>query len=216
MTDWPERFNNIGVVKNPGINLTPFEYDEWGNYSILLSDQYYTDDYEYLVATYGKYQAGFIGFRNNEDSLECSSVGRAIVLNGAMTRTTTDAGPTRSIRMTVRRDSIMLYDQFTIYRFNTEQKAVVEKKGNELYIDGIKLIMYHYYGFKRYKDRKYDLLFFNSTAAYQNITLIEYHGLSRSYCLLVLLKYNSYLAVFEWSYNCIRFPGTVSDFCLYL
>lgn len=25
VTDWPERFNNIGVVKNPGINLTPFE-----------------------------------------------------------------------------------------------------------------------------------------------------------------------------------------------
>lgn len=71
VTDWSERFNNIGVVKNPGINLTPFEYDEWGNYSILLSDQYYTDDYEYLVATYGKYQTGFIGFRNNEDSLEC-------------------------------------------------------------------------------------------------------------------------------------------------
>lgn len=156
-------------------------FDEWAAFSILLTRQYYTGPYEYLVDTYGRYQAGFIGFRKDRNSLRCLKWWQAKCIewchdkpdNGRWAdQKYLDEWPRRFNNVGVVNNLGINMTPFTLYRLNTEQGKVVVNKGNELYIDDVKLILYHYYGFRCYKGRNYDLCCYWMKFTKETITFI--------------------------------------------
>jgi len=141
-------------------------YDEWSGLSILLSEQYYTGAYEYLVSGYGKFQAGLIGFKRNENGLEslrwwqerCMEWCSDKADNGRWAdQKYLDEFPQKFKDVGVVNNSGINLTPFTIYRLNTEQGKVVMKKPDGLYIDDVQIILYHYYGFRFYDHNEYDL-----------------------------------------------------------
>lgn len=141
-------------------------YDEWNGLSILLSEQYYTDSYEYLVSGYGKFQAGFIGFKNNENGIECLRWWQERCMEWCSDKADNgkwadqkylDEFPQRFKGVGVVNNLGINLTPFTVYRINTEQGKVVIKKPDGLYIDDVRIILYHYYGFRFYDHNEYDL-----------------------------------------------------------
>lgn len=141
-------------------------YAEWGDLSILLSEQYYTGAYEYLVSGYGKYQAGFIGFRKNENGIECLRWWQERCMEWCSDKADNgrwadqkylDEFPQKFKGVGVINNIGINLTPFILYRVNTEQGKVVVKKNDGLYIDGMRIILYHYYGFRFYDYNEYDL-----------------------------------------------------------
>ncbi len=141
-------------------------YDEWSDLSILLSEQYYTDAYEYLVSGYGKFQAGFIGFRRNEDGIECLRWWQERCIEWCSDKADNgrwadqkylDEFPQRFKGVGIVNNLGINLTPFTIYRVNTEQGKAVMKKNDGLYIDDVRIILYHYYGLRFYNHNEYDL-----------------------------------------------------------
>lgn len=141
-------------------------YEEWGTSSLLLSEQYYTDAYEYLVSGYGKYQAGFIGFRKDKNGMECLRWWQERCMEWCSDKADNgrwadqkylDELPERFEGVGVVNNFGINLTPFIVYRINTEQGKAVIKKPDGLYIDNVKIILYHYYGLRFYEHNEYDL-----------------------------------------------------------
>jgi hypothetical protein len=141
-------------------------YDEWSGLSILLSEQYYTGAYEYLVSGYGKFQAGLIGFKRDENGLECLGWWQERCMEWCSEKADNgrwadqkylDEFPQRFKGVGVVNNLGINLTPFTIYRVNTERGKAVIKKPDGLYIDDVRIILYHYYGFRFYAHNEYDL-----------------------------------------------------------
>lgn len=141
-------------------------YEEWGGSSILLSEQYYTNTYEYLVNDYGKYQAGFIGFKKDKNGMECLRWWQERCIEWCFDKADNgkwadqkylDEFPHRFKGVGVVNNLGINVTPFIIFRINNEQEKVVMEKPDGLYIDGIKIILYHYYGLRFFEHNNYDL-----------------------------------------------------------
>lgn len=141
-------------------------FDEWGTDSIILTEQYYTSWHEPLIKTYGRFQAGFVGFCRDKQGLECLQWWQEKCIEWCYVKfeegrwadqkyldlvpelfPNTCAVKSLGINMT----------PFILYRLNFEEGKYIEVNNDGLYVDKTKIVLFHYYGFKYYDDFTYDL-----------------------------------------------------------
>jgi len=141
-------------------------FDEWGDHSVILTEQYYTDNHESLINQYGRFQAGFVGFKRDNDGIEALSWWRRKCIDWCYSRFEKgrwadqkylDKIPELFLNVCIVKNLGINMTPFILYRFNFEQQKYLEVRDNELYVNNIKLVLFHYYGFRYFDDSTYDL-----------------------------------------------------------
>jgi hypothetical protein len=141
-------------------------FDEWGNDSIILTEQYYTDYHEPLIKTYGRFQAGFVGFCKDNEGLKalrwwkakCIEWCYSIFQDGRWAdQKYLDNIPELFQKVGVIKSLGINMTPFILYRLNFEQEKYLEIDQDEISINNTKMVLYHYYGFKYLDDSTCDL-----------------------------------------------------------
>ncbi|MGB7604151.1 MAG: hypothetical protein WBL93_01615 [Lutisporaceae bacterium] len=141
-------------------------FDEWGNYSVLLTEQYYTDNHESLINQYGKFQAGFVGFKRDNAGIKALSWWRKKCIDWCYSKFEKgrwadqkylDKIPELFPNVCIVKNLGINMTPFILYRFNFEQQKYLEVRKDELYVNNIRLVLFHYYGFRYFDDSTYDL-----------------------------------------------------------
>lgn len=141
-------------------------YDDWNNYSILLSEEKFTDEYFIYSELYGYYNTGLLGFRKDSNAIECLKYYREKLLacnfddykgswNDQLYVTDwpqrfNNVGVVRSI-------GINLTPFITYYRNNIEKGWLIRKNGDELFLHNNKIVLYHFMALKYINSNEYDL-----------------------------------------------------------
>ena len=135
-------------------------FDEWGNYSVFLTEEQYKGEYEWLSKIYGVYNTGFMGFKRDQNALQCLQWFREKLIDWCFDK------PEKG------RWSDQMYVNDWVTRFDnvgvagnlginanlyTSSQNTVTKEDDNLYINGDKLILFHYYGFKYFNGNEFDL-----------------------------------------------------------
>ncbi len=141
-------------------------YEEWGNNSILLSEEKFTDEYFALSELYGYYNTGLLGFKKDPNSIECLRYYREKLLacnfddyKGSWNDQlyVTD-WPQRFDNVGVISNvGINLTPFITYYRNNVEKGWFINKKGDEYFLQDNKIILYHFMALKYINSNEYDL-----------------------------------------------------------
>lgn len=141
-------------------------FDEWGTKSVILTEQYYTDNHESLINQYGRFQAGFVGFTRDIDGIEALSWWRKKCIDWCFSKSEEgrwadqkylDKIPELFLNVCVVKNLGINMTPFILYRFNFEQQQYLEIRNDELYVNNIRLVLFHYYGFRYFDDITYDL-----------------------------------------------------------
>ena len=141
-------------------------YDEWGSKSIILTEQYYTGWHEPLIKTYGRFQAGFIGFCRTNEGLECLRWWQRKCIEWCYVRFEEgrwadqkylDIVPEEFPNTCIVKSLGINMTPFVLYRFNFEDEKYIEAKSDGLYINNVKVVLFHYYGYKYIDDSTFDL-----------------------------------------------------------
>jgi hypothetical protein len=166
----------------------PFDiFEEWSNHSIILTEQYYTDHHESLIKTYGRFQAGFIGFMKDIEGIHCLKWWQRKCIDWCYFKTEEgrwadqkylDQIPELYENICVVKSLGINMTPFTLYRLNFEQQKYFGLKDNKLFINNIKLVLFHYYGFRYYDENNIDLCsywmkFSSNSIAYLYIPYIK-------------------------------------------
>lgn len=141
-------------------------FDEFENCSILLTEEKYTDEYEYLSHIYGVYQLGFIGFKREENVIECLKCYRKKLLEWCHEKP--DEGrwsdqryavywPSTYKNVGIVQNKGINLTPFILYRYRQEDKYVLRKNGEEILVDETRLVFFHFYGFKYFDGNEFDL-----------------------------------------------------------
>lgn len=141
-------------------------FDEFESCSILLTEEKYTGPYEYLSKIYGVYQLGFIGFKREENVLECLRWYRERLLEWC--HEAPDEGKWSDQRYAVDWPSTyknvgvvqnigINLTPFILYRYRQENKYLLSKVDDEIYVDETRLVFFHFYGFKYFDGNEFDL-----------------------------------------------------------
>jgi hypothetical protein len=135
-------------------------FDEWGNYSVFLTEEQYKGEYEWLSKIYGVYNTGFMGFKRDQNALRCLQWFREKLIEWCFDK------PEKG------RWSDQMYVNDWVTRFVNvgvagnlginanlyiSSQNTVTKEDDNLYINGDKLILFHYYGFKYFNGNEFDL-----------------------------------------------------------
>ncbi|MDF2889728.1 MAG: putative Glycosyltransferase [Clostridia bacterium] len=141
-------------------------YDEWSEHSIILTEQYYTDHHESLIKTYGRFQAGFIGFMKDFVGIHCLKWWQRKCIDWCYftaeegrwaDQKYLDNVPELYENICIVKSLGINMTPFTLYRLNFEQQKYFGIKDNKLFINNIKLVLFHYYGFRYYDENNIDL-----------------------------------------------------------
>ncbi|MGE5559003.1 MAG: glycosyltransferase [Bacillota bacterium] len=135
-------------------------FDEWGDYSILLTEEKYTGEYDWLSKIYGVYNTGFMGFKRGENSFNCLHWFRERLIEWCFEK---PEGGKWSDQMYVN-DWPARFDNVGVVRsigINANlfiiQNKTVARAEDDIYIGADRLILFHFYGFKYYNGIDYDL-----------------------------------------------------------
>lgn len=141
-------------------------YDEWSSYSVLLSEEKFTDEYSIYSELYGYYNTGLLGFKRDDNSLECLSYYRKKLLacnfddyKGSWNDQlyATDWPQRFSNVGVVINAGINLTPFITYYRSNIEKGWLVNRKGDEYFLQDNKIVLYHFMALKYINGNEYDL-----------------------------------------------------------
>ncbi len=135
-------------------------FEEWGEYSILLTEERWRKTDKHKINHYGRYNTGFMGFKRDEHAIQCLNWFRNSLIEWCFDK--------REYNLW----SDQLYVNDWLERFNNV--GVIQnmginvnpyimignqatKDGNNIYINGEKLILFHHYGFRYYDGNEFDL-----------------------------------------------------------
>ena len=135
-------------------------FDEWGNYSVFLTEEQYKGEYEWLSKIYGVYNTGFMGFKGDPNAFRCLEWFREKLIEWCFDKPENGRW---SDQMYVN-DWVTRFHNVGVARnlginanlFISSQNTVTREDDN-LYINGDKLILFHYYGFKYFDGNEFDL-----------------------------------------------------------
>lgn len=136
-------------------------FEEWGQYSIMLTEGRWTkDDDKHKVDKYGKYNTGFMGFRRDENAVQCLNWFRSRLIEWCY----------------VKHENNLWSDQVYVNdwreRFNNVgviknmgvnvtppmiMGSEVSNDGKFVYVDGDKLVFFHYSQFHYFDGNEFDL-----------------------------------------------------------
>lgn len=136
-------------------------YTEWGEHSVLLTEERYCGKYEFMSRMYGIYNTGLMGFRRNANSFECLEWLQSKVNEWCYDRMENglwsdqmyvNDWPQRFKGIKVIKNPGVNMTPFILWRFTRNEKDRVETKNGGIFVRSIRLILFHYYGF-RYNGR---------------------------------------------------------------
>jgi len=130
---------------------------EWGNYSILLTEERYSGKYEFMSRIYGVYNTGLLGFKRDDNSFECLNW-----LQGKLNEWCYDRmekglwsdqmyfndWPQRFKEIKVIGAPGINMTPFILWRLTVEGNSNVITKSERIYAGNKMLVLFHYYGFK--------------------------------------------------------------------
>ncbi|MGE5559000.1 MAG: hypothetical protein ACM3WV_10375 [Bacillota bacterium] len=140
-------------------------FDEWGKYSIMLTPERWREQDKRLGSTNGIYNTGFMGYRRDANALRCLKWFRDKLLEWCYDRQENglwsdqvyvNDWPSRFENVGVMRNIGVNATPYII------QGCSVAKKGGSIYVDGQRLVNYHYYGFRYCNRNEYDLCYYNN------------------------------------------------------
>ncbi|HYF82771.1 MAG TPA: hypothetical protein VEB00_07065 [Clostridia bacterium] len=142
-------------------------YEEWANYSVLLTEEKFTGKYDYISSIYGYFNTGFMGFRKDENSIECLKYFRNKLLyewnyeekeqyrwNDQLYVSDWDSRFTNT--GIVKSPGINL-TPFIFNRLIEEWNCVLTGEEGQLYIGENRIVLFHFYGFKYFNEKEFDL-----------------------------------------------------------
>lgn len=141
-------------------------YDEWGNYSVLLTEEKFTDEYFIYSELYGFYNTGLMGFRKDNNALECIRYYREKLIlcnfddyKGSWNDQlyVTDWPQRFNNIGVVKNAGINLTPFITYYRNFRDKGFLINKRGEEFYLHNTKIVLYHFMAVKYINGNEYDL-----------------------------------------------------------
>lgn len=144
-------------------------YEQWGDSSVLLTEEKFDGEYEYLGHMVGFYNTGFMGFKNDE-------IGRK-VLNYFKERLQewknseeeqgnwndqlyVDDWTERFPNIGVVKHNGINLTPFIASRINNEQKGFVNIREGKPYIKDTPIVLYHFMALKYYDGNEFDLCYY--------------------------------------------------------
>lgn len=146
-------------------------YQEWKDYSIILTEEKYTGPYEEKSRIYGKYQLGFMGFKKDNIGISCLEWFRSKVIEWCFNRFEKGLWadqmyacnwPETFNSVCVVKHKGINANPFILYRYTTEQGMKIIKKGSKVFIDDEEVVLFHFYGFDYYNSSEFDLCHYGS------------------------------------------------------
>jgi hypothetical protein len=148
-------------------------YEEWANYSVLLTEEKFTGKYDYISSIYGYFNTGFMGFRKDENSIECLKYFRNKLLyewnyeekeqhrwNDQLYVSDWDK---KFTNIGIVNSPGINLTPFIFNRLIEEWNCVLTREEGQLYIGENRIVLFHFYGFKYFNKKEFDL------CAYTNI-----------------------------------------------
>ncbi|MHB1394672.1 MAG: hypothetical protein ACYCYE_16730 [Clostridia bacterium] len=142
-------------------------YEEWADYSVLLTEERFTGKYDYLSSVYGYFNTGFMGFRKDESSMECLRYFRDKLLyewnyeekeqyrwNDQLYVSDWDS---RFNNIGIVKNPGINLTPFVMNRLIEEWDSELTRKEGLLYIGQNRIVIFHFYGFSYFNDKEFDL-----------------------------------------------------------
>lgn len=136
-------------------------FKEWGNYSIMLTEERWRKANRDRIYTKGRYNTGFMGFKKDNNATQCLQWFRSRLLEWCYDRLENGLW------------SDQLYVNDWLRRFNNvgviknigvnigpyiiQGCNVTKSRSGSIYVNDTKLIFYHSYGFRYYDGNEFDL-----------------------------------------------------------
>lgn len=153
-------------------------FEEWGDASILLTNEGFIGPYEYLGRKHGIYNTGLMGFKRDSEALKALEYFREKLLLWCYDRFEPGLWSDqlhvcdwperfRNVRLAVH-PGINL-TPFKLFRINVEENGTVSSFDGDIYINSTKLVFFHFYGFVYFEGEQFDLCSYDMTFSDQAI-----------------------------------------------
>lgn len=142
-------------------------YKEWGDSSVLLTEESFNGKYGYLSKIYGYYNTGYMGFKKDEQSMECLEYFRHKLLfdwnydkeeqyrwNDQLY---VSDWKEKFMNIGVAENKGINLTPFVLNRLQDEEGLEVTKTNGLLYIGDINIVLFHYYGFIYFNEKEFEL-----------------------------------------------------------
>ncbi len=146
-------------------------YDEWGDYSILLTEEKYSGKFDYMSRYFGVYNTGFLGFKRDDNAIECLNWLRKKVIEWCYDRHEKGLWsdqmhynniPNLFSNVGVIKNSGINMTPFILRRLLDEEGDDVKESSGNIFVNASKVVFFHYYGFKFYNESEFDLCFYKN------------------------------------------------------
>jgi hypothetical protein len=146
-------------------------YDEWGDHSILLTEEKYSGKFDYMSWYFGVYNTGFLGFKRDDNAIECVNWLRKKVIEWCYDRHEdglwSDQMHYNNIlslfsNVGVIKNSGINMTPFILKRLLDEEGDDITGSPGNICVNTSKVVIFHYYGFKFYNESEFDLCFYKN------------------------------------------------------
>jgi hypothetical protein len=135
-------------------------FEEWGQYSIMLTRERWRKTEKHMIKKYGRYNTGFMGFKRDEHALQCLNWFRSMLIKWCYDK---HENGLWSDQLYVN-DWLERFDNVGVIKNTGINVTPYIIAGTEIawdedyvFINGERLIFFHYYGFRYYDGNEFDL-----------------------------------------------------------
>ncbi len=141
-------------------------YKQWGEHSILLTEEGYSGRYEYMSQMYGVYNTGLMGFKRDPCSLPCLGWFQHKLNEWCYDRMEkglwsdqmyVNDWPQRFKGVKVIKDRGINMTPFILWRLTGEGQNSIKENNQGVYVGNTRLVLFHYYGFRYDNESKHDI-----------------------------------------------------------
>ncbi|KUO72729.1 MAG: hypothetical protein APF77_01820 [Clostridia bacterium BRH_c25] len=146
-------------------------YDEWGDYSILLTEEMYSGKYDYMSWYFGVYNTGFLGFKRDDNAIKCLRWLRRKVIEWCYDRHEDGLWsdqmyfsnlPSIFSNVGVNKNAGINMTPFILRRLLDEEGDDITESSGYIFVNASKVVLFHYYGFKFYNESEFELCFYKN------------------------------------------------------
>lgn len=146
-------------------------YDEWGDYSIFLTEERYSGKYDYMSWHFGVYNTGLLGFKKDDTAIECLNWLRKKVIEWCYDKHEEGLWsdqmhftnlPSLFSNVGVNKNAGINMTPFILRRLLDEEGDDIKESSYNIFVNASKVVLFHYYGFKFYNESEFDLCFYKN------------------------------------------------------
>lgn len=144
-------------------------YEQWGDYSVLLTEEKFYGEYEYLGHMVGFYNTGFMGFKNDEIGIKVLNYFKDRLQEWKNSEEEqgnwndqlyVDDWTERFPNVGVVQHNGINLTPFIASRVNNEEKGFVNYRDGKPYIKDTPIVLYHFMALKYYDGNEFDLCYY--------------------------------------------------------